>query len=108
MPEGKNYLEHGCVRLDGENATNNDLALNSVEVHKDEEFGGWDAWKKAQKKGYESEIVFSRRRHKITMETKNCGIIVKCITTVPTGYENVYVTITGDQVALTDRWVIKR
>ena len=79
-----------------------------MEVHKSDSFEGWDAWKKINKKGFETEIVFGRRKHKIVLETRNVGITVKCTTTIPTGSENVYVAITGDQVALTDIRMIKR
>ncbi len=101
-PLGRNYTEHGCVRLDGENATNNDLAVNTVHVHKDDAFEGWDGWKKDNRKGFECEVTFTRRKNRITMETKNCGISVKSITTVAPKCESVFMSLTGDQCALTD------
>ncbi len=102
IPEGENYLEHGCIRLDGEDATNNDLAVNSVEVHRDDTFRGWDEWKKANKRGYECEVSFRRRRNRITVETKNCGISIKFVTTAAPGHDDIYMALTGDQCALTD------
>ncbi len=102
LPEGKNYIEHACIRLDGEDATNNDLAVNNVEVHKDEFFKGWDEWKKNNKKGYECEVFIKRRKNRITMETKNFGITLKSVTEALAGYENIYLSITGDQCAITN------
>ncbi len=102
LPEGRGYLEHGCIRLDGEDATNNDLAVNQVEVHKNEDFKGWDTWKKENKKGYECEVSFTRRKNRIIMATKNAGITLKSVTSIPPGYENVRMALTGDQCALTD------
>lgn len=102
IPEGKNYHEHGCIRLDGENATNNDFAVNEVHAQRGEAFTGWDGWKKDNLKGYECEVKFGRRRNRITMETENAGIHVKSTTTIPQGYDNVFLALTGDQCALTD------
>ncbi len=102
IPLGENYTEHGCIRLDGENATNNDLASNTLSVYKDENFHGWDGWKKDNKLGFECEVLFTRRRDHITMETYNCGIHVKSTTVVAPGCDNVYMSLTGDQCALTD------
>ncbi len=102
LPDGKNYLEHGCIRLDGEDATNNDLAVNEVTAIRDETFDGWDGWKKANKKGFECEVKFIRRRNRIIMETCNAGISVKSTTSIPAGSDNVFLSLTGDQCALTD------
>ncbi|MBP3784013.1 MAG: HD-GYP domain-containing protein [Butyrivibrio sp.] len=102
MPGGKNYHEHGCIRLDGENATNNDLAINEVHAQRGETFNGWDGWKKDNLKGYECELKIGRRRNRITMETENAGIHLKSTTTIPQGYDSVYLSLTGDQCALTD------
>ncbi|MBR4670597.1 MAG: HD domain-containing protein [Butyrivibrio sp.] len=102
VPEGDEYLEHCCFRLDGEDATENELANNELTVKREDSFGGWDEWKKINKRGYECEVFFLRRRNRITMETKNAGINIKCVTFVPAGHEDVYVALTGDQCALTD------
>ncbi len=102
LPDGKGYVEHGCMRLDGEDATNNDIAVNEVTATKDDSFKGWDGWKKANKKGFECEVRFSRRKNRITMETYNAGITLKSITTIPPTDGDVYLALTGDQCALTD------
>ncbi len=102
FPLGIDYTEHCCLRLDGEDATNNDLADNEISVHKDEDFKGWDEWKKVNKKGFECTVFFKRRRGKITILTRNAGITIKCVTSIPKGNENVYMCLTGDQCAVTD------
>ena len=107
VPFGKNYLEHGCIRLDGEDATNNDLAVNEVSAARDVSFDGWDGWKKANKKGFECEVKFGRRKNRITMETENAGISVRSTTTIPPGNDNVFLALTGDQCALTDIRILK-
>ncbi len=102
LPEGSGYTEHCCIRLDGEDATENNLADNELSVHKGEEFKGWDEWKKLNKKGFECTLSFMRRRNKITLETENFGINIRCTTNVPKGKEDVYLAITGDQCVITD------
>ena len=102
MPLGNNYVEHGCIRLDGEDATNNDLAVNSVSVHRDDTFEGWDGWKRDNKKGFECEVNVTRRKNRIILETANCGIHLKSTTTVATGNNDVYMCLTGDQCVVTD------
>ena len=99
---GNKYKELACIRLDGEDATNNDDAINDLTVHKDDTFSGWDHWKDANKRGLECEVAFLRRRNKVTIFTKNEGISIKNVTTLPGDKENIYVAITGDQCALTD------
>ena len=102
LPEGSGYTEHCCIRLDGEDATENNLADNELSVHRGEEFKGWDEWKKLNKKGFECTLTFMRRRNKITLETENFGINIRCTTNVPKGKEDVYLAITGDQCVITD------
>ena len=101
-PSGANYKEFACIRLDGENATWQPKAQNTVDVHKGEDFHGWDEWKAFNKRGYSCEISIYRRRNKIIMTTENNGIFVKATTIITDGTENVYLALTGDQVALTD------
>ena len=99
---GNKYKELACIRLDGEDATNNGVTKNDLTVHKNSEFTSWDAWKEANKKGFECEVIFKRRRNKITLLTENEGISIKNVTSLKSDKENVYVAITGDQCALTD------
>lgn len=102
LPEGEGYIEHCCMRFDGENATNNDFAENEFNVRRGKEFPGWDEWKKINKKGFECTVSFTRRRNKIYMETRNVGIYTRTVTTIPVGSENVYMALTGDQCVITD------
>jgi hypothetical protein len=101
-PDGPGYRELACIRLDGENATYNGTAQNDTQVNRLEGFDTWDTWKKDNKNGYDCRIDFRRRRNRIVMSTENCGIKVKNTTTVTDRTENIFVTVTGDQCALTD------
>ena len=104
--DGKNYVEYACIRMDGEDATNEEKATSSAKnkltVHKSDDFAGWDAFKEINKKGLDYEIDFSRIRNKITFKTENTGLSIECTTTVPKGADNVYVAISGDLCVLMD------
>ncbi len=101
-PDGTGYKEIACIRLDGENATFNGVAHNDTLVYRGEDFVSWDEWKKVNKRGYECEVDFRRRRNRILTATDNCGIRVRNTTTITDKTENIYVVITGDQCAITD------
>ena len=104
--DGKNYVEYACIRMDGEDATNEEKATSSAKnkliVHKSDDFAGWDAFKEINKKGLDYEIDFSRVRNKITFRTENAGLSIECTTTVPKGADNVYVAVSGDLCVLMD------
>ena len=61
----------------------------------------WDAWKKFNKEGFDCTISFSREKNFIIATTENAGISVKCITEIKDGTDNIYIALTGDQVAIT-------
>ena len=99
---GKNYRELACIRLDGEDVTDDETAQNELTVSRGETFPGWDAWKQNNRNGYESEVLLIRRRNKVRMVTQNCGIEIKNITSVPKGTDQIYAALTGDQCAIMD------
>ncbi len=94
--KGKNYKEFACIRMDGEDATNEGVAENKLIVHKSDDFVGWDAWKEIYKKGLDYELRFYRKKNRIIFKTENAGISIECTTTVPKGEDNVYVAFTGN------------
>ncbi len=102
-PDGKNYKEYACIRLDGDDVTKvpEQRTLNDLFVQRKNDFIGWDAWKQYNRKGYECEVSFRRRRNTIMFTTENAGVSIKCITPVPKEKE-VLVALTGDRCALMD------
>ncbi len=105
--EGKNYVEFACIRMDGEDATNEKATLdgtspNKLTVHRSDDFAGWDAWKDQNKKGLDYEIDIRRRRNKIVMRTENAGINIESTTIVPKNTEHVYLALTGNMCSLMD------
>ena len=99
---GRDYSEFLCMRLDGDEATQDGKAENHITVRKTEDFAGWDAWKIMNKRGLDYLVEFRRKRNRITLSTENGGIYIECQTTVPAGVDAVYAALTGNLCALTD------
>ena len=95
------YKEFALIRFDGEVWETADFADNDIIINKNDSFDGWDKWKKLNKDGMDCHVHLKRDGKRITMNTDNGGIFLKCITTIKTDDEDVYVALTGDQIALT-------
>ena len=99
---GRGYKEYAMIRLDGEVQGGGPDSENKTEAVKGKDFTNWDAWKKLNRKGFECTVSFTRFKNKIITETENGGISITNITTLNDKKADVYVSITGDQVAVTD------
>ncbi len=99
---GPDYKEFDVIKLDGENEGNTEHAENRFFMKKTEDFPGWDAWKEANKKGLNCEVILERKKEKVSLETKNVGIEIKSTSILKDEQAKVFVSLTGDQVALTD------
>ncbi len=97
---GKNYNEFSLVRLDGEYWEGEEIAENELIVDR-HGFNGWNSWKNYNKEGYDCTITFVRNGNKIVSYTENAGIAIKNICQINIEVENLYVALSGDQVALT-------
>lgn len=99
---GKGYREYALIKLNGEVSGDKDYAENDFSMKKTEDFAGWDDWKEKNKAGLECKVLFRRKGNRITLKTENLGISIENITTIHDGNEDVYMAITGDQIAITD------
>lgn len=97
---GKNYKEFSLVRLDGEYWEGEEIAENELIVDR-HGFNGWNSWKNYNKEGYDCTITFVRNGNKIVSYTENAGIAIKNVCQINIEVENLYVALSGDQVALT-------
>ena len=52
--------------------------------------------------GYDCTVTFERNDRKIVTRTINNGISIKNISTINTDVKTIYVSLTGDQCALTN------
>ena len=106
IPEGDGYKEYALIRLDGENWEDGDFAGNKTIVNMSDDFMGWDAWKEENKKGFDCTVSFQRDGNKIITTTENLGISLNVTTTIVDDISDVYVSLTGDQCALTNIRII--
>ncbi|MBR5419601.1 MAG: diguanylate cyclase [Lachnospiraceae bacterium] len=104
---GEGYRELSVVKLNGENDNPLEGIENSFFLKKKESFPGWEGWVEANRSGQEYELDFKRNKKRIRYTTENQGILIENTTFFPEGEEEVYVTITGDQCALTDIRVLQ-
>ena len=100
--QGEGYKEYALIRLDGEAWEEGEYSSNRMSMKKEDSFHGWEEWKEISKAGYDSSVVLRRSGNKITTITENNGISIKNVTTIYDEVGEVYVCLTGDQVALTD------
>ncbi|MCR5001576.1 MAG: HD-GYP domain-containing protein [Lachnospiraceae bacterium] len=96
------YREFVLIRFDGENWESDEKASNSITVNMKDDFGSWDTWKKRNKEGIDYEIYVKRRGNRITVNSDNGGISLYTTTDINMDVDNVYLALTGDQVALTN------
>ena len=99
---GPNYREYALIRLDGENWKSKVAAENKLIANRMDEFGDWDDWKKGNKEGFDCEVHFTCRGSRLVIETENLGLSIRNTTKITDGTKDIYVAITGDQVALTN------
>ena len=101
-PCGEGYREYALIRMDGENWEAEKIAQNKLIVNIGDDFDGWESWKKANKEGYDCTVKFRRDGDKIITTSENLGIGIRNTTTVFDSPEEVYVSLTGDQIAITN------
>lgn len=99
---GKGYKEYALIKLNGEVSGNEEYAENHLSMKKNEAFPGWDKWKETNKKGMECAVSIVKRGNKAIVRTENLGIEIDNTTLLNNEAGQVYVSLTGDLVALTD------
>ena len=99
---GPGYKEFALIRFDGENWEADKSYQCNTFVNRNDDFESWDEWKAINKKGMECEVSFKRKGNKITTSTENVGIAIRNVMLPPEDIPDVYVCLSGDQVALTD------
>ena len=102
MAGGPGYKEYSLIRLDGENWEADGKAKNELSVSISDSFEGWDAWKEANKKGFECTVYFKMEEGRIITTSENLGISITNITTEFDPDKDVYLSLTGDQVVITN------
>ena len=99
---GKDYRDFTLVRLDGEFWESDPGCTNDLTVNKGDDFEGWDSWKDYNRDGFDCTVNFVREDNKVIVTTSNAGIFVKSVSIINDKTENVYASLTGDQIVLTN------
>ncbi|MBE5859742.1 MAG: HD domain-containing protein [Butyrivibrio sp.] len=102
MVNGPGYTEYALIKLNGEISGEEDKAENKFTMKRNSRFLGWEKWKMQVKEGDECEVAFYKRGKKISTVTENLGIEIDNTTTIFDEPSEVYVALTGDEVAITD------
>ena len=103
---GPDYREYNLIKLNGEDQGDKEFAKNRFVMKKTEDFPGWDKWKEINKEGLECEVSVERKGDRVVLKTENLGISLENTTTVTDDKSKVYISLSGDQVALTDIRII--
>ena len=99
---GENFREFALVRFDGEVWDDGEFASNEFFINQNDSFQGWDNWKESNRKGMDCVVNIKRDGKTIILSTENCGIFLKCTTRLKNENEKVYISVTGDQCAITN------
>ncbi|WP_242837137.1 HD-GYP domain-containing protein [Eubacterium xylanophilum] len=99
---GRGYYEYALIKLNGEGTGKSSLVDNTFTMSKSEDFPGWDEWKRRNKEGLEYLVSVEKNKKRVKIISDNLGIHIENITNFSDKIDKVYVSLTGDQVALTD------
>ena len=99
---GENYREYAMIKINGEIAGDEGIVENKFSMRKKEDFPGWDVWKEKNKAGLECAVSFTKKGNSINVSSENLGISIDNTTVILDDTKDIYVALTGDQVALTD------
>lgn len=102
LVNGPDYIEYAMIKLNGEDNGTKEYVENSFSMRKTDRFESWDAWMEKNKAGFECMIEFSRKGKKIVLNTQNLGLEIINTSVIKDNPSQIYVSITGDEVALTD------
>ena len=102
LVDGNNFRELTLMRLDGECWEGDPECSIDLHVEKNDDFKDWGYWKQYNLEGYDVTVNIVREGNNIITTTTNGGISIKAKTIMATDIEPVYVTLTGDQCAITN------
>ena len=107
LVNGQNFHQFALIRLDGEAWDTHDGVESKTFINKDDTFEGWDVWKENNRKGIDVTVTFKRNKNKITVITENFGIYINSVVTIIDDVPDVYVALTGDQVAISNIRIVE-
>lgn len=102
MVNGKGYHDRAFVRFDGECWACDESCETKLFVNMNESFDGWEEWKNALRKGYDTTVSFRVKGSSIVITTENAGIFIKNTIRMSEDTGKVYAALTGDQCVITN------
>ena len=102
QPDGGNYHEYLFLKLNGEKRETSKSLENQVSVILTDSFKGWKTWMEQNKQGLDCTVNIRREGSRIIMQTENAGVILNSVTTLPDDAKDVYLSLTGDQCAISN------
>lgn len=102
LVDSDSYREYAMIKINGEVSGDEGITENKFSMKKKESFPGWDVWKERHKAGIECSVSFVRKGNTVVISTETLGISIENTTTILDGTKDLYVTLSGDQIALTD------
>ena len=103
---GENYRELALIRFDGECWDAEDNIQNRMQVSKNEDFVSWDSWRERNKQGVDTLVEIIREGERIVTKIDVGGMTLNNTTTIENEeIPKIYVSITGDQCAVTNIWI---
>ena len=96
------FRDYTLMRLDGECWEGDPDCSIDLLVNKNDDFRGWDPWKEYLKKGFDCTVTFERQDNRITVRTENAGIAIRNTSEIRGEPAELYVSLSGDQCALTN------
>lgn len=99
---GENYKEYALIRMDGESWSSEENVINKYYINTSFDFDNWNTWKAKNKAGVDCSIIAERKDRVINIVTENSGLELHNTITLPEGTGEVYMVLTGDQIAMTN------
>ena len=99
---GDSYRDLAFMRFDGEFWECDPNCSARLNVNRNDDFKGWEAWKKFNMDGYDATVTFQVSNNEITIITENAGISIRNRAIVTDIDKTIYAAVTGDQVAITN------
>ncbi len=104
--DGENYREIALIRFDGESWDSEEKIHNNLLLSKEIDFVSWDHWRERNKQGEDCTVEILRKKNTIATCINAGGLSLKNLTDIDDEtIDTIYVSLTGDQCALTNIWI---
>ncbi len=98
----KKLHEYMLLKTYGEASGSEEYAENKAHVERKPDFAGWQEWIDYNKKGIDYSLRITRDNNIIMLDTEDDRFILHAETKILEEAEEVYLTLTGDQTAITN------